>query len=101
MPLEIQEQAELGGLEVEAEHTRTTLRVFKVVKILGVLRIRKRIFSCEVTAISLCDARVTNGNGVYNKEVAKTIRKWFISKNYKSVRFEKSDGRVKTIYYKS
>ncbi len=78
------------NLEVESEHTRTTLRVFCGEN-------RERIFTCEITTATPERARITNATGTLNRTLYRTLELWLIEQGYTSYTFERY-GRGERLY---
>ena len=65
---------------IEAEHTRTTLRVFAGVD---------RVFSCEITATSPDEARITSASGKFNKAIKSALIIWLKENGYQFATYER------------
>ena len=94
MPLLVQQCDKVRNLEVEAENTQATLRVFRLADKKNGCKSRERVFTCQVIAAGITHARITNGSGHYSVEVSRALRNWFRSNGYQTGSFERDNGRV-------
>ena len=69
-----------GEFRVESENTRTTIRIFK-----GAIR----VFSCEITANSIDQARITNANGNLDHEIKSQLLNWLMCEGYTLATYER------------
>ena len=65
---------------IEAEHTRTTIRVFAG---------SDRVFSCEITATSPDEARITSAAGKFSQIIKNDLIIWLAKNGYRVVTYER------------